>query len=517
MWRSRSPAVAAAAALVATVACGTRVPAARFDEVAAAGHGRSTSSTASGDDTASAPGTLGTTGDTRAVAPPSGGGTSSDSSGGTTDVGRGTERGGGSRGRTATGTGADDGGDPAPRNHASDVGVTADAIRVGIIVSKGGPLGPRAFAPMSEGTQAYFNWLNARGGINGRRVEVSVCDDAEDPAQNRRCVRQLVDEHEVFALVGNATRAYDGAHHVAEAGVPDVGGQPIGTAYWTYPTHFAIRGSEYARRGEVGYEGKLYGSTAQFEYIQQRVRISRAAVVHYSVSQSEAFGNYLVEGLRRAGVEVQRYSVNAAFPNFDAVVADMQAKQIDAIWDAMDANGNRNLCAAMERKAFAVKAKVQNANGWVRTIADTYSEVCRDALFAITESRPNADTSHPRVAEFREAIRAIYGDAYDRDLHQWTLEGWAAGWLFTDAVESMGADVTREGLIDWLNRQDGYTADGLMPAGIEWVYVDFGKQAPSEACMVPGRWSDEARNLVADSDVPHCIEGVEWLPYEPAG
>ena len=68
------------------------------------------------------------------------------------------------------------------------------------------------------------------------------------------------------------------------------------------------------------------------------------------------------------------------------------------------------------------------------------------------------DRSNPAVDEFRTAF-----DTYQPGipLHQWSLEGWMAGKSFVEALNTMGAAPTRQGLEDWLRGLKKYTANGL--------------------------------------------------------
>ncbi|MGV9241758.1 ABC transporter substrate-binding protein, partial [Streptomyces nigra] len=70
-------------------------------------------------------------------------------------------------------------------------------IRVGIITSATSPVGGNAFTGPRDGARAWFDRLNARGGIDGRRVEVRLCDDGGSGVGNNECVHRLVDEDEV--------------------------------------------------------------------------------------------------------------------------------------------------------------------------------------------------------------------------------------------------------------------------------------------------------------------------------
>src|SRR2546421_700164 len=85
-------------------------------------------------------------------------------------------------------------GSPAPPgNSRSDVGVTAYAVRVGILASETSPLGAEAFSPPMYGARAYFDALNSRGGVHGRQVQVSVCDDGSSGSGDQSCVHHLID------------------------------------------------------------------------------------------------------------------------------------------------------------------------------------------------------------------------------------------------------------------------------------------------------------------------------------
>jgi hypothetical protein len=177
-------------------------------------------------------------------------------------------QGGGGPGAPGASAGGTSGGASAPgANTASDVGVTASEIKVGNITAVGGPLGPDIFSGMLHGAQAYFQALNERGGINGRKVKFSTCDDRESSDRDNACAQNMVESQKVFAFVANSTDTYAAARYVDTKGVPDVGGQPIGNAYYKYPHLFSIIGAETPRDGKsIGERGKLYRATNLFSF-----------------------------------------------------------------------------------------------------------------------------------------------------------------------------------------------------------------------------------------------------------
>jgi branched-chain amino acid transport system substrate-binding protein len=81
---------------------------------------------------------------------------------------------------------------------SADPGVSSDSILIGGTA----PLSGKASsaAAVSRGAHAYFKYVNARGGVNGRRIEYKVLDDGYEPARTIQNVRRLVQQDRVFAL-----------------------------------------------------------------------------------------------------------------------------------------------------------------------------------------------------------------------------------------------------------------------------------------------------------------------------
>src|SRR5437660_1449774 len=67
--------------------------------------------------------------------------------------------------------GAAGGGSPT----ASDVGVTKDQITIGATVPLSGPVA--AYSTIAKASDAYFAYVNAHGGVNGRKIKYIYLDD----------------------------------------------------------------------------------------------------------------------------------------------------------------------------------------------------------------------------------------------------------------------------------------------------------------------------------------------------
>ena len=109
-----------------------------------------------------------------------------------------------------------------PGAFAADPGVSSDEIVIGGTAPISGP--ESAYAVVAQGAKAYFDYVNANGGVFGRDIRYIYLDDAYDPAQTIQQTRRLVEQERVFAIfnvVGTehtlATRPY-----LNQLGVPQL-------------------------------------------------------------------------------------------------------------------------------------------------------------------------------------------------------------------------------------------------------------------------------------------------------
>ncbi|MFI8964159.1 ABC transporter substrate-binding protein [Streptomyces sp. NPDC053493] len=386
-----------------------------------------------------------------------------------------------------------------------------EPLRVGIITSATSPVGGETFTGPRDGARAWFDALNARGGLDGRRIEVVTCDDGGSGIGNNACVHRLLDRNKVFALVATTALDYAGAPLVAKAGVPDIGGQPLTPAYDTYPHLYGIYGSSAPRTGaSPGWNGVLYGGTEVYRWFRTHLGARTAAVVSYNQAASAAYARLVSEGLRAEGYRVVDEQVDFALPNFRAVAADLRARHADVVFDALDTHGNARLCEAMEASGVRVAAKVTNVQNWSSAVTRDYagSPGCRAALYVTGASRNYDDATFPAVREFRTAMG-------DRPLAQWQLEGWAAAMWFTDAARSClrtPGGLTRACVEAYVNRAEPYTARGLLLP----VRFEHRTEPPKTlfTCLSVARWQD-GRGWVAQGDMNRNCATVPQLAYRP--
>ena len=108
-------------------------------------------------------------------------------------------------------------------NSQAEDGVSAGEVVLGMANALSGPamgLG----TGMRDGSQAYFNKINAAGGIHGRKIKLISTDDGYEPAKTAAATTKMIEQDKVFALfgyVGTPTSAA-AVPIASKAGVPYV-------------------------------------------------------------------------------------------------------------------------------------------------------------------------------------------------------------------------------------------------------------------------------------------------------
>jgi ABC-type branched-subunit amino acid transport system substrate-binding protein len=205
----------------------------------------------------------------------------------------------------------------------SDPGVTATTITIGGTVPLTGPAA--AFGSVGRGADAYFRYVNAHGGVFGRKIVYRYLDDAYEPAKTVQLTQQLVEQDHVFAIfntVGTehalAIRAYLNDRKVPELFVGS-GVSRIASEHAKYPWTMGYLPSF------VG-EGVVDG---------RRIAASNPRAKIAVLYEDSDFGKDMLNGLRRGlggrGTIVATQSYEIADTSIDSQMARLKASGADTL------------------------------------------------------------------------------------------------------------------------------------------------------------------------------------------
>ncbi len=131
-------------------------------------------------------------------------------------------------------------------------GITKTQILIGSHQPLTGPAAP-GYSEISAASNAYFQYVNAHGGVYGRKIKYTYLDDAYDPSKTASVVRQLVLQDGVYAIfdgLGTPTHLAV-AKYLNTSKVPDVF-IASGCDCWAtgYPYSFGWQ-IDYVREGKI--------------------------------------------------------------------------------------------------------------------------------------------------------------------------------------------------------------------------------------------------------------------------
>lgn len=314
--------------------------------------------------------------------------------------------------------------------HAQEVGNT---IRLGQTVALSGPLGDLGQA-IVQGAKAYFDQVNARGGVNGRKIELVSLDDAYDAKKALANLDTLLSEKDVFALFNClGTPIVDAMlPKITEVGVPFFA--PYTGALLARPKQrnvFNIRAS-YPDEAE------------QLVQHLATLGIQRLGVAY----QNNAFGKEVYEGARLAMEKykvTQTSAVTVENTGADAAAAATRllADSPQAVLMGLAGKPTVDFAKAMrqQRKGMSLYAlSVMGAAATLKALGD-------DAV-GIAVSQVVPLPTNTGVAVVREYQQAWKQSGTTLELSHLGLEGYINARVFVEALRRAGSKLTREGFID---------------------------------------------------------------------
>ncbi len=341
---------------------------------------------------------------------------------------------------------------PSPTPTATPVGpppgVSDQRILFGQSAAFSGPA-QELGKSMKTGIEAAFHEVNQRGGVHGRLLALTSLDDAYEPEAAIANTRQLIEEEEVFALIGAVgTPTSRSATPVAlEGGVPYVA--PFtGAAFLrdeALPNVINLRAS-YNQETE-----------AMVDRLVRDLGISRIAVMY----QDDSFGRAGYNGARAA----------LARRSMEPVAIGLYPRNTTAV-----KSGLLNLEGGNPQAVIIIGAykPVAETIAWARhtgfdpvfmTVSFVGSNALAEELGSdgagvfVTQVVPfPTDDSMPVVAAYRRALLA-----YDRAALPGfvSLEGYLAGRLAIIAAENCGPEPDRACFVEGLRDTDAIDIDGF--------------------------------------------------------
>lgn len=303
----------------------------------------------------------------------------------------------------------------------STPGVTDQVIRLGTHTTLSGPLAE--YGDITRGAQAYFDEVNAHGGVNGRRIEFLVADGADDIARTKSEVRRLVEDEHIFAIFNPVATPGQLAviPYLDERGVPSffmASGdtrffQPFQHLLFPFNPPYRALGAALAR------------------YVLGHPQRHRYGVIYLDRDSGREFVGGIHNVLGDWQPEVER--AVAIGEDLAPVVQALAAAEVDTVFVFLFAGPLTDAIRA--GKAIGFQAR------WLTSFEDNLNHVGGgdvEGVFAALFLDPAAMPGHTAIMKrWRPETRASEA----------TIGGQGAAELMVEVLRRAGRDLTREGAI----------------------------------------------------------------------
>jgi ABC-type branched-subunit amino acid transport system substrate-binding protein len=331
---------------------------------------------------------------------------------------------------------------------AAGPGVDDQRVLLGQSAALTGPASALGQA-MRLGILAAFEEANARGGVDGRRLELLTYDDRYEPEAAIRNVNRLISEDQVFAIVGSVgTPTSQATQPIAsDAEIPFIGpftgAQMLREPYDDTAIH--VRASYYQE------------TEAIVAHLIEDLGLSRIAILY----QDDSFGRAGLTGVRQALAKrgLSLVSEGTYMRNTTAVkTALLNIRKTDP--EAVIVIGTDDPSAAFVKWARKLDmdpifASISFVGGM--TLAEELAGSGGNVM--VTQVVPFPDSLDlPLIAEYQAALAEVDGTARPDFV---SLEGYIVGRLVIAVLERTGRDLTRRRFLDTLIEIGHFEIGGL--------------------------------------------------------
>jgi branched-chain amino acid transport system substrate-binding protein len=355
---------------------------------------------------------------------------------------------------------------------AAQQGVTDTEILLGSSNSFSGPLAFTGDQLTKFGVDLAFKVVNDAGGINGRKIRTIYYDDGYRPQDAVANTKKLVEQDRIFAVIApqGSPPVVATLEYLEEQKVP---------LLFPYQSSPITRGKKYVFQGMTVSDRS---SKMMIDYLAGPRKYKKFAALYQDDEYGKSFLTAFEKDLARFNLKlVAAESVKRGVSDVSAQIAKLQAAKPEVTFLV--------LVPGPAAQALRERQKI----GWTETLMvstgpltdEVYLNLAADAAEGVEGLAlwPDPLTSDlPGVQLYREhMLRYFPKNAPNR----YSLAGYFAGLLFSEAAKRAGKNLTRESLITALESIKGWESGILPPLTIGkdhetqkqgfWVRVEKGR------------------------------------------
>lgn len=329
-------------------------------------------------------------------------------------------------------------------------GVTDKQIGVASITSTTNILGG-LYGTYTDGINAYFDYINSQGGIYGRQLKV-IANRDDKFFNNQQTVKASLAEDKAFATFV-ATPQFSGARDLADANQP--------TFIWN------INPEMFGHANIFGTQGALcFACLGQgLPYFAKQQKFTKVAVLAYGVTaSSKQCGQAIEASFKRypsAQVVYTDYNLQFAQADLSADVSQMKEKGAQFVMTCIDQKEALVLAKEIAKQHLNAVQNLPNAYDpdFIAANAQYLEGSFLEPQFRPLEEQPQLKEQQLMLEWFQKNNTPV---------HELAIEGWIAANEFVHGMLLAGPNFSQQKLIDALNQDTSFTANGMIKP-VDWT------------------------------------------------
>jgi len=343
-------------------------------------------------------------------------------------------------------------GDDSGSQKESVPGVTDTEIVVGTHMPLTGPASA-GYSKIAPASKAYFDYVNANGGVHGRKITYKIMDDGYNPANTQQVVRQLVLQDKVFAILnGLGTPTHTGVLDFLKTNrVPDLF-VASGSRSWDQPDKYP---GTFAFNPDYTVEGKILANYVKTTYAGKKVCF---------LGQNDDFGRDSLAGVEKIlgadGLAAkQTYVVTNT--NVAPQIGAFKAAGCEVVMLSTVPGFTALSIGTAARLSFKPQFVVSNVGGDLKTLNRLLGDAkgLTEGVVGANYLPMDAQADNPWIQLYQKINKDYNGGAeFDGNI----IYGMSVAYLFVQALQAAGKNLTRDGLIAAVEK-GGFKGPGLAP------------------------------------------------------
>jgi branched-chain amino acid transport system substrate-binding protein len=343
----------------------------------------------------------------------------------------------------------------------ADPGITPTEIKIGGTFPLTGIASPYKTIPAAE--KAYFDYVNDHGGVNGRKINFTILDDAYDPSKTVPLAQQLVEKDNVFAVVGSlgtaptlATWGYLNSRKVPQALVA------TGDSYWG----FSYKKYPWTIGWQPDYPGesKLYG-----RYIAANMPNAKIGVLY----QSDAYGKNYYAGLRvglgpEKGKIVDAQTYDVTNPSVAQQILSLKSKGADTLVVFATPTATVTALVAAAKIGWSPATFINNVSAnRLYLLAAAAAGAKTDGIISTTYLASPTTQANLAGMKLGKSITDQYLPSLQANFARGDssiVYGFGVAWTFVYALQNAGKNPTRASLMKALHNMNTTKNPFVYPA-----------------------------------------------------